>query len=44
VELIRVDRGGHRIPGRKSGQEPVADDDEFDGARAIWDFLKRNGA
>ena len=45
VELIRVDRGGHRIPGRKPERvEPVAEEEDFDGARAIWDFLKRNGA
>jgi polyhydroxybutyrate depolymerase len=46
VELIRVDRGGHRIPGRKPDRlEPVAaEEEDFDGARAIWDFLKRNGA
>jgi polyhydroxybutyrate depolymerase len=48
AELIRVDRGGHRIPGRKPDRqpalEPAADEEDFDAARAIWDFLKRNGA
>ena len=45
VELIQVDRGGHRIPGRRTDRlEPVAEEEDFDAARAIWDFLKGNGA
>jgi poly(3-hydroxybutyrate) depolymerase len=43
--LIRVDRGGHRIPGRRTDRlEPVAEEEDFDAARAIWEFLKGNGA
>jgi polyhydroxybutyrate depolymerase len=45
VELVRVDRGGHRIPGRRTDRlEPVAEEEDFDAARAIWEFLKGNGA
>jgi polyhydroxybutyrate depolymerase len=45
VELIRVDRGGHRISGRRTDRlEPPAEEEDFDAARAIWDFLKGNGA
>jgi len=45
VELIRVDGGGHRISGRRTDRlEPVAEEEDFDGARAIWEFLKGNGA
>jgi polyhydroxybutyrate depolymerase len=47
VELIRVEGGGHRIPGRKSDPqlEPSGgENSDFDASRAIWEFLKRNGA
>lgn len=47
VELIRLESAGHRIPGRKPDRdrlEPVAEEEDFDASRAIWDFLKRNGA
>lgn len=47
VELIRVENGGHRIPGRK-GEHPtetgVDDAGDFDASRAVWEFLKRSGA
>ena len=47
MELIRVENAGHRIPGRKPDRLNEAGGDEtndFDASRAIWDFLKRNGA
>jgi polyhydroxybutyrate depolymerase len=48
VELIRVDNGGHRIPGHTRGEHPgepvVEDAGDFDASRALWEFLKRNGA
>jgi polyhydroxybutyrate depolymerase len=47
VEMIRVDGGGHRIPGHKSDPqiEPVGgENNDFDASRTVWDFLKRNGA
>ena len=47
VELIRVDGGGHAIPGRKLEKQFEASggqNNDFDAYRAIWDFLKRNGA
>jgi poly(3-hydroxybutyrate) depolymerase len=45
--MIRVDGGGHRIPGHKSDPqiEPVGgENNDFDASRTVWDFLKRNGA
>jgi polyhydroxybutyrate depolymerase len=47
VELIRVENGGHRIPGHKPDHLNEAGGDEggdFDASRAVWEFLKRNGA
>ncbi len=47
VELIRVDYGGHRIPGHKPEHngEPAGDEKgDFDASRALWEFLMRNGA
>ena len=47
MELIRVDGGGHAIPGRKLEKQFEASggqNNDFDAYRAIWDFLKRNGA
>jgi polyhydroxybutyrate depolymerase len=43
VELIRVDNGGHRIPGHKN-EAGVEDAGDFDASGAVWEFLKRNGA
>ena len=46
VEMIRVDGGGHRIPGHRSDPqiEPVGgENNDFDASRAVWDFLKHNG-
>jgi polyhydroxybutyrate depolymerase len=47
VELIRVEGGGHRIPGRKPDPqlEPAGgENNDFDASRAVWEFLHRNGA
>jgi polyhydroxybutyrate depolymerase len=47
VELIRVEGGGHRIPGRKIDPqlEPAGgENNDFDASRAVWEFLRRNGA
>ncbi|MBV9395263.1 MAG: alpha/beta hydrolase fold domain-containing protein [Methylobacteriaceae bacterium] len=49
VELIRVEGGGHTIPGRFSagttrGQPVGAHTNDFDAAHAIWDFFRRLGA
>jgi polyhydroxybutyrate depolymerase len=47
VELIRVEGGGHRIPGKKPDPqlEPSGgENNDFDGGRAVWEFLRRNGA
>ena len=47
VEMIRVDGGGHRIPGRKADPQIEAAggaNNDFDASRAVWEFLKRNGA
>jgi polyhydroxybutyrate depolymerase len=48
VELVRVDGGGHTIPGRRStstrGAVVGAQNNDIDGARRMWDFLlKRTG-
>ncbi|MDB5650144.1 MAG: Phospholipase/carboxylesterase [Hyphomicrobiales bacterium] len=48
VELVRVDGGGHTIPGRRStstrGAVVGAQNNDIDGARMMWDFLlKRSG-
>ena len=47
VELIRVEGGGHRIPGRKSDPQLESSgggNSDFDASRAVWEFLRRNGA
>jgi polyhydroxybutyrate depolymerase len=44
VELIRIDTGGHRVPGHNHPAETPTEDGDFDSARAIWEFLKRSGA
>jgi polyhydroxybutyrate depolymerase len=49
VELIRVEGGGHTIPGRYSagttrGQPVGAHTNDFDAAHMIWDFFRRLGA
>jgi polyhydroxybutyrate depolymerase len=47
VELIRVEGGGHRIPGRRPDPqiEPAGgENNDFDASRAVWEFLRRNGA
>jgi polyhydroxybutyrate depolymerase len=47
VEMIRVDGGGHRIPGHKADPqfEPAGgENNDFDASHAVWEFLKRNGA
>jgi polyhydroxybutyrate depolymerase len=43
VELIRVDIGGHRIPGHNHPPETPTEEGDFDASRAVWDFLKRSG-
>jgi polyhydroxybutyrate depolymerase len=49
VELIRVEGGGHTIPGRYTagttrGQPVGAHTNDFDAAHVIWDFFRRLGA
>jgi polyhydroxybutyrate depolymerase len=49
VELIRVEGGGHTIPGRFTagttrGQPVGAHTHDFDAAHVIWDFFRRLGA
>ncbi|WP_294534832.1 phospholipase [uncultured Rhodoblastus sp.] len=47
VELIRIDGGGHRIPGHRPDPqlEPIGgENNDFDASRAVWEFLRRNGA
>jgi polyhydroxybutyrate depolymerase len=49
IELIRVEGGGHTIPGRYSagttrGQPVGAHTNDFDAAHMIWDFFRRLGA
>lgn len=49
VELIRVEGGGHTIPGRWRGPtdrgiSPGVHNRDVDASRLIWDFLKRAGA
>jgi polyhydroxybutyrate depolymerase len=49
VELIRVEGGGHTIPGRFTagttrGQPVGAHTNDFDAAHVIWDFFRRLGA
>ncbi|MBV8849189.1 MAG: alpha/beta fold hydrolase [Methylobacteriaceae bacterium] len=49
VELIRVEGGGHTIPGRFTagttrGQPVGAHTNDFDAAHMIWDFFRRLGA
>jgi polyhydroxybutyrate depolymerase len=43
VELIRIDSGGHRIPGHNHPPETPTEEGDFDSAHAVWDFLKRSG-
>ena len=48
VELVRVEGGGHTLPGR--GATPTRDqsagprNNDIDAARVIWDFLRKAGA
>jgi polyhydroxybutyrate depolymerase len=49
VELIRVEGGGHTIPGRYTagttrGLPVGAHTNDFDAARMIWDFFRHAGA
>ena len=47
AELIRVDAATHAIPGRRPERQGEAASDErsdFDASRAVWEFLRRNGA
>jgi polyhydroxybutyrate depolymerase len=49
IELIRVEGGGHTIPGRYTagttrGQPVGAHTNDFDAAHLIWDFFRRLGA
>jgi polyhydroxybutyrate depolymerase len=49
IELIRIEGGGHTIPGRFSagttrGQPVGAHTHDFDAAHVIWDFFRRLGA
>lgn len=48
AELVRVEGGGHRIPGRKTiglkDETSGGANYDFDASRLIWDFMKRNGA
>ncbi len=48
VELVRVEGGGHRIPGRNTaGLKDEASGGanyDFDASYLIWDFMKRSGA
>jgi polyhydroxybutyrate depolymerase len=49
IELIRIEGGGHTIPGRFSagttrGQPVGAHTNDFDAAHIIWDFFRRLGA
>jgi polyhydroxybutyrate depolymerase len=49
IELIRIEGGGHTIPGRFSagttrGQPVGAHTNDFDAAHLIWDFFRRLGA
>jgi polyhydroxybutyrate depolymerase len=45
VELVKVDGGGHTIPGRRAtsprGTPVGAQNNDLDGARLMWDFLLR---
>lgn len=47
VELVRVDGGGHTLPGRiVSDRDPAAGahNNDVDAARVVWEFLRRAGA
>jgi polyhydroxybutyrate depolymerase len=49
IELIRVEGGGHTIPGRYNagttrGQPVGAHTNDFDAAHVIWEFFRRLGA
>ena len=49
LELIRVEGGGHTIPGRwrgptDRGLAPGIHNNDVDASRLIWDFFKRAGA
>ena len=48
VELVRVEGGGHTIPGRWAGPEREEaagpHNKDVDAARLVWEFLRRSGA
>jgi polyhydroxybutyrate depolymerase len=49
IELVRIEGGGHTIPGRFSagttrGQPVGAHTNDFDAAHLIWEFFRRLGA
>jgi polyhydroxybutyrate depolymerase len=49
IELIRVEGGGHTIPGRTGagttrGQPVGAHTNDFDAAYRIWEFFRKLGA
>ena len=49
LELIRVEGGGHSVPGRwrgptDRGQSPGVHNNDVDASRLIWDFFKSVGA
>ena len=47
IELIRFDAASHRMPGRRLDREVDSWGEErkdFDASRAVWEFLRRNGA
>ncbi|MGO9390057.1 alpha/beta hydrolase family esterase [Rhodoblastus sp.] len=47
VELIRIDSGGYHNPGHRpehNGEPAAEESGDFDASRAVWEFLKRNGA
>jgi polyhydroxybutyrate depolymerase len=45
VSLVRVEGGGHTVPGRRTavvrGEQTGAQNNDTDGARMMWDFLLR---
>lgn len=44
VELIRIDSGGHRIPGHNHPPDTPPEEGDFDASHAVWEFLERSGA
>lgn len=48
VERVRIEGGGHSIPGRRGGIDPAvpaaAQNTDFDSARLIYDFFKKLSA